>query len=182
MKKISALIIAVVMLLIVYSCGVDGDPGHCYIKINWEYYYDGYGVIDYEDNNPDVPDGPELEADSFYNSYPGTYDYTYISEDSVNDYVTTGFYTLIQNLGTPARLFEDGMDGLDTEFELTLLIHARKEGIAKLPNSVEQHLSGTQVSNIKSLPVNVEDFSWEVSNNGWTMKVTQQILTYLKEQ
>ncbi len=132
------------------SCGVDGDPGHCFISIEWEYFSEDYGVYYYEDNNPDIPkygvskgvsgkgnsyfditnsdfvDSEEIVAGHYYESYPGKYDYYYESEDSPYWYKYTGSYELIQNPGTPGGIFHDGLDGTDTYIELFLNVHARK--------------------------------------------------------
>ena len=48
MKQISVVVVSLVMLLISNSCGVNGDPGHCYISIDWEYYDEDYGVNFYK--------------------------------------------------------------------------------------------------------------------------------------
>jgi len=182
MKKISVVVVSLVMLLISNSCGVDGDPGHCYISIDWEYYNDEYGVFYYEDNNLDVPDGMNLEAKLYYDSYPGTYDYYYESEDIDWEYTYEGTYTLVQNLGTYAHIFEDGMDGIDTYFDLYLLVKARKAVTSDIQNSSKKQLEISRGKTQRSKPETVEEFSWEETKNGWTLKYTQIVSKYRKVQ
>ena len=126
MKKISVVVTAIVLLVLSNSCGVNGDPGHCYFSLDWEYYDAEYGVMYYEDDNADVPEGINLEPNVWYDCYPGTYNYYYESEDYEYLYTYEGTYSLIQELGTTARLFADGMDGLDTHMDLYLYVYARK--------------------------------------------------------
>jgi hypothetical protein len=126
MKVFRTAITSIIFIIILNSCGVSGDPGHCYISIDWEYYNEDYGVYYYEDNNPEVPDF-ELIVDSiYYDSYPGEYDYYYESEDKESWYTYDGFYTLIQNPGYSGSLFDDGLNGVDTYVDLYLYIYARK--------------------------------------------------------
>jgi len=182
MKKISVVVVALVMLLISNSCGVNGDPGHCYFSINWEYYNEDYGVYYYEDNNPDVPEVMNLESNLFYDCYPGSYDYYYESEDYEYLYTYKGTYTLIQNLGTSAHLFEDGMDGIDTYFDLYLFVYARKSLQKDIQASPKKQLELTRKKALSSKPVTVEEFSWEETKDGWTMKITQELSKFRKVQ
>jgi len=181
MKKISVVIISLVMLIISNSCGVNGDPGHCYFSLDWEYYDEDYGVYYYEDNNPDVPEILNLESNVYYDCYPGIYDYYYESEDYEYWYTYEGTYTLIQNLGTSAHIFEDGLDGLDTYHELYLFIYARK-ALQKEPQNVsKKQLENSREKAMSSIPETVEEFSWEETEGDWTMKVTQKISKYRKQ-
>lgn len=182
MKKFSVVLVFLVLLLISNSCGVNGDPGHCYFSIDWEYYHDDYGVYHYEDNNPDVPEVMNLEANVYYDCYPGTYTYSYKSEDYDYWYTYEGTYTLIQNLGTTAHLFEDGLDGIDTYFELFLLVYARKAIQVDMPGSTKNQLVISGENTLNSKPEAVEEFSWEEEKDGWTMKVTQVMSRYRKAQ
>ena len=182
MKKISVVIISLVMLIISNSCGVDGDPGHCYFSLDWEYWNEDYGVFFYEDDNPDVPEVMNLIPNVDYDSYPGTYEYQYESEDYEYWYSYEGTYTLIQNLGTSAHLFEDGLDGVDTYFELYLFVYARKalQTDSNLPTKKMREIS--REVTMTSKPESVEEYKWEETKEGWTMKHTQVISKYKKEQ
>jgi hypothetical protein len=150
MKNFKLIIVTGVFAFLSASCGVEGDPGHCFISIEWEYYNENYRVYYYEDNNPDIPTygeskaefvggnsyyrvsnsgntaSEEIVAGQYYESYPGKYDYYYESEDTEYWYEYTGFYELIQNPGSPGGLLHDGLDGADTYFDLYLYIDARK--------------------------------------------------------
>ena len=126
MKSFKTYIIAIAFSLIAVSCGVDGDPGHCYFSLEWEYYHEDYGVTYYEDNNPDVPNLDEIVSGYYYECYPGIYDYKYLSEDTARSYTHEGTYELYQNSGTAGGLLHDGLDGADTYFELYLYVKARK--------------------------------------------------------
>jgi len=124
MKEFRRLLSFFVLILMVGSCGVEGDPGHCYVSIDWEYIRDDYAVTYYEDNNPAVPAAGEIIKGYYYDSYPGRYDYYYESEDPYYYYEYEGYYELIQNPGTPARLFSDGLDGAPYYFDLYLQVIA----------------------------------------------------------
>ena len=150
MKNFKLIIVTGVFAFLSASCGVEGDPGYCFISIEWEYYNENYRVYYYEDNNPDIPtfgeskaefegnnskfsvsyngntDSEEIVAGQYYESYPGKYDYYYESEDPEYLYEYTGFYELIQNPGSQGGLLHDGLDGADTYFDLYLYIDARK--------------------------------------------------------
>ena len=182
MKKISVVIVSLVVLLISNSCGVNGDPGHCYFSLDWEYWNKDYGVFFYEDSNPDVPEVMNLEPNVYYDCYPGTYDYKYKSEDYEYEYIYEGYYTLVQNLGTSAHLFEDGLDGVDTSFELYLFVYARKSIQTDPDSSSEKMYENSGMNTTESKPESVEEYAWEVTKEGWTMKVTQVISKYRKVQ
>lgn len=124
--RISRIIAFYFLALIFSSCGPDGDPGHCYFSLDWEYYNEEYGVYYYEDNNPNIPESEDIEPGVYYDCYPGTYEYYYKSEDSISLYSYWGQYTLIQNPGYQGTLFHDGLDGADTYLDLYLYIYARK--------------------------------------------------------
>lgn len=180
MKKISLILTAIVLMLLSYSCGVDGDPGHCYFSVDWEYYDAEYGVYYYEDDNPDVPEGMNLEANVWYDCYPGTYNYYYESEDYEYLYTYEGTYTLIQELGTQARMFEDGLDGLDTYLELYLYVYARKALTSEAQSTAQKELRDQPVDLKKATPIKVEESSWESTKDGWKMIVNQKVKVYPK--
>jgi hypothetical protein len=182
MKKISVVIVSLIVMLISNSCGVDGDPGHCYFSLDWEYWNDDYGVYFYEDDNPDVPEVLNLEPNVYYDCYPGSYDYSYESEDYEYWYTYKGTYTLVQNLGTSAHLFEDGLDGVDTSFELYLFVYARKALQADPTNSSKKMLENSRAEAMSYKPEAQEEYEWEETNEGWTMKVTQVVSKYRKVQ
>jgi len=178
-----------VLAVLAVSCGVSGDPGHCYISVDWEYYYSGYGVYYYEDDNPDVPDFEYLDPKFYYASYPGTYEYYYESEDAENYYYYTGVYTLIQNPGSAGGLFHDGLDGADTYFSLFLEIYAKK-GLS-LRSSDQQENSGNAVSphpgeeDMASAPAdpgNVRTRSWEEHAGDWTLRVEENVKIVSKQK
>ena len=169
-----------VLLTLSYSCGVDGDPGHCYFSLEWEYYADDYGVYYYEDNNPDVPDGADIVEKLYYDCYPGSYDYYYESEDPENWYTYDGVYSLVQNWGTPARIFEDGADGVDTFFDLYLLVDPLNVQRMTSQSPLDRKLSDSTHEFLKADPVSVEESSWEVIKDGWTMSVTQRVSVFKK--
>lgn len=189
MKKIGAVLIVVVLMVLSNSCGINGDPGHCYFSVDWEYYDDEYGVMYYEDDNPDVPQGINLEANVWYDCYPGTYSYYYESEDYEYLYTYEGTYTLIQELGTAARLFDDGMDGLDTELELYLYVYARKAvnaDVMKTASIDAETSDGKQLSDLSPdhttlVPLRVETSTWEQEKDGWKMIVNQTVKVYPKK-
>ena len=172
----------------VASCGVDGDPGHCYFSLDWEYYNEDYGVTYYEDNNPDFPkygeskegygrstsyfseyesgsiNSEEIVARKYYESYPGRYNYIYESQDSTNWNQHLGFYELEQNLGTPGGLLQDGLDGADTYFDLFLYVNARKGldhngGLKSLPTEQPVAIS-------PSAKMAIEEVKRDLSNSG----------------
>lgn len=180
MKRSIILTVSVIILLISHSCGIEGDPGHCYISIDWEYYNDEYGVYYYEDNNPDVPEGINIEANYYYDSYPGTYEYYYESEDYEFWYSYEGDYTLIQNPGQPARVFEDGMDGLDTYLDLYLYVIARKSVKTDHEPATLKTMLNSPVENRSNELVRIEDSNWEVTKGEWTILFTQTMSVYRK--
>lgn len=199
MKSFKNYIVAIAVSLMTVSCGVDGDPGYCYISIDWEYYNENYGVYYYEDNNPDVPDSDGLVAGYYYESYPGVYDYYYEAEDPEYWYDYTGFYELFQNPGTAGGLMHDGLDGADTYFDLYLFVKARKglentgefkavpaeQPVATSPSAMmalegvkrEQSYSGRE---IHGAPLRVETREWEQTEGDWTMRVEETMRVYKK--
>ncbi len=181
MKKFSLLITVIVLMILGNSCGVDGDPGHCYFSLDWEYYDSEYGVLYYNDDNLDVPSGISLEANVWYDCYPGTYNYYYESEDYEYEYTYEGTYTLIQELGTPARLFDDGMDGVDTYMDLYLYVYARKAVGAESQSDESKSLDEQSGELKTSVPLRVEQSTWEQEKNGWKMVVDQTVKVYPKK-
>ncbi len=183
----------------VASCGVDGDPGHCYFSLDWEYYSEDYGVTYYEDNNPDVPVAGDIDPGRNYDCYPGRYDYYYESEDPEYVYEYTGFYDLFQNPGTPGGLLHDGLDGADTYFELYLYVKARKGldqpgGLKSLAteqpvatsHSAEMAIEevkcdlSNSVREIHGTPLRVEAREWEQTKGDWTLRVEETVKIYKK--
>ena len=207
MKNFKLIIVTIVFALLSVSCGVDGDPGHCYFSIDWEYYNENYRVYYYEDNNPDVPESDDIEAGYYYDCYPGLYDYYYESEDPEYWYEYTGFYELIQNPGTPGGFLHDGLDGADTHIELYLYIYARKslgttEGIQApgddlsattmlsngattlsadiySDNAVAQRSRSGRL--ITGDPLRVEINAWEKQQGDWVLHVEEQVKVYKKQ-
>jgi hypothetical protein len=199
MKSFKLYIVAMAVGLMAVSCGVEGDPRHCYVSIDWEYYNEDYGVYYYEDNNPDVPDLDEIEPGWYYESYPGVYDYYYESEDPDYFYDYTGFYELFQNPGTAGGLLHDGLDGADTYFDLYLFVRARKGldgtgGLKSVPSGqpgattpsaimagegFAQKLSDTGRT-IQGEPLRVETREWEQAIDNWTLRVEETVRVYKK--
>lgn len=181
------------------SCGIDGDPGHCYFSLDWEYYNEDYGVYYYEDNNLDVPGSDEIVAGYYYECYPGIYDYYYESEDMKYWYDYTGFYELFQNSGSPGGLLHDGLDGADTYFDLYLFVKARKGmdhtgGLKSMPaeqpvatspsammavEGVKRELSRSGRT-IHGDPFRVETREWEQTKGDWTLRVEETVRIYRK--
>lgn len=185
------------------SCGVSGDPGHCYFSLDWEYYNEDYGVYYYEDNNPDVPESELIEPGLYYDCYPGTYDYYYESEDRDFVYTYEGFYTLVQNPGTPGGFLHDGMDGTDTYFDLYLYIYNRKglpdagAGVSSVSSTagldamssdhqspmMREQLQGLPVPREEAIvtePLRVERSTREVVRDSWTLRIEEEVHTYAK--
>ena len=153
MRRMRPFLVIMLLGAMATSCGVSGDPGHCYFSLDWEYYNEDYGVYYYEDNNPDVPESEFIEPGLYYDCYPGTYDYYYESEDRDYVYTYEGFYTLVQNPGTPGGFLHDGMDGTDTYFDLYLYIYNRKglwvDGISIDGQGATDPSSGTPSAGIQ---------------------------------
>jgi hypothetical protein len=199
MRNFKIYIVVIVVSLMAVSCGVDGDPGHCYISVDWEYYNADYGVYYYEDNNPDVPDSDEIVPGWYYESYPGVYDYYYESEDPDYWYDYTGFYELIQNPGSPGGLLHDGLDGPDTYFDLYLYVIVRKglnstnilkqappgQPVDILPSAmIDAERDRRNPSNpgrrIQGDPLRVETREWEQTKGDWILRVEETVRVYKK--
>ena len=175
MRSFALIPMIVAASLFFSSCGVNGDPGHCYFSLDLEYYNEDFGVFSYEDTNPDVPDMPNIQRNFFYDCYPGEYDFYYESEDYDYRYRYEGFYKLVQNPGTPSRMFTDGIDGEDTFFELKLLVYGKK-GFSPSGSAEIEILPGEILSDQESKQsVITEKQCWEQSHNGWTLKVEQTV-------
>lgn len=190
MNRIRIYLVAILAVALTVSCGVSGDPGHCYISVEWEYYGPEYGVYLYEDDNDDVPDLESIDPGFYYDSYPGVYEYYYEAEDTIDIYCYTGTYTLVQNLGTTGGLFNEGMDGADTHFDLYLEIYPEKgplekKGVAAegtaLHQSAENMLAGRGSASEATL-VDVQFRSWEQHSGDWTMKVEETVEIYSKPE
>ncbi len=185
MKQVKLLLLTIVISSLVTSCGVDGDPGHCYFAVDWEWYNSDYGVYYYEDDNPAVPESELIVAAYYYDSYPNTYDYYYESEDYSYWYSYEGNYTLVQNPGFPGVMFRDGLDGADTYVDLYLSVYAKKGLSLKEPgNSPGEDLSIKELSRsgrtILNPPLEVINRSWEQSRGEWTIKVIEEVKVYRK--
>lgn len=203
MRRMRPFLVMLLLGAIAASCGVSGDPGHCYFSLDWEYYNEDYGVYYYEDNNPDVPESELIEPGLYYDCYPGTYDYYYESEDRDFVYTYEGFYTLVQNPGTPGGFLHDGMDGTDTYFDLYLYIYNRKglpdagAGVTSVSSAVgldvmssdhqspmmREHLQGLPAACeevIVAEPLRVERSTREVVRGSWTLRIEEEVHTYAK--
>ncbi len=189
MKALYKSILLAVIVIMSVSCGRSGDPGHCYISVDWEYWDEDYGVYYYEDDNPDVPESQFIDPGIYYDSYPGYYEYYYEAEDPDEWFTYEGFYELLQNPGTPGGLFRDGWDGADTYVDLYLYIYARKGLTLKdvqVTKSTEQPdapaLEATSRSGraITTAPVRTETRSWETTDGPWTLRVTEEVKVYSK--
>lgn len=106
-KKIS---VSIVLLVLLFSCGVDGDDGTSYVAYSWvgslQYIYSedpAFGSIVYNG---------EYEVAS-----AGTYYMEYIAWDGSGYWVE---YTITVEEGEEAGLFTDGEDGDDLYFDIFL--------------------------------------------------------------
>jgi len=171
------------------SCGVDGDPGHCYFSIDWEWYNDDYGVYYYEDDNPDVPESSEIEAQLYYDCYPGVYDYYYEAEDPKNWYTYEGYYTLYQNPGFRGGLLRDGPDGVDTYFDLYLLVYPEVEDLRisesdqmapTYKKSIARPLFASRENFIQDDPIHSEEYYFKNTRNDWTIEFSGVRKVYRK--
>ncbi|MCF8345998.1 MAG: hypothetical protein K9G38_02210 [Bacteroidales bacterium] len=190
MKKILRLVTVVaVFSLLTVSCGVPGDPGHCYFSLNWEYYNEDYGVTYYEDNNPDIPESDQIVPDLWYECYPGRYEYSYEAQDPERYYYYTGYYILEQNPGTPGGFLHDGMDGADTFFPLYLYIINRKglsaDGALKstVAGKRERERLNATISG-EGVPaaaaVAEEQRSWVGTSGDWKLTVEEEVRIFEK--
>lgn len=189
-KSVSAIL---AFSLFIGGCGLDGDPGHCYFSLDWEYYNPSYGVYYYEDNNPDVPESEDIVPRKYYDSYPGLYDYYYESEDSFYVYTYTGEYELIQNQGMPGGVFQDGQDGADSYLDLFLFIY-EEVGLqkkSKFLQNDEKDVCGNQESRLNAKntksgkivaesPVMDENREKTYQQGNWTIQIDERVRVYLK--
>lgn len=176
-------------LLVFYSCGVSGDPGHCYVSVDWEYYNEEYGVYYFEDDNPDVPDLEFLEPGLYYDSYPGLYSYYYEAEDTAFIYKYNGVYELLQNSGFPGGLFHDGPNGVDTYFDLFLFIYAKK-GLTMNTEAAGDSCSNGSLQSFDSAegslrnstiePLHKESREWTVAKGDWILSVEEEVAVFAK--
>ena len=186
MKRKLRYFLPFVAVFFMYSCGVEGDPGHCFFSLDWEYYNDDYGVYYYEDNNPGVPDSEDIIRGLYYDCYPGVYEYYYESEDPQYLYSYTGEYELIQNPGSRGGLFHDGADGVDTYFDLYLYVDSdlkKREGSGKDQVDGSKMLNSTLMSDKEDIHVEpVESWlrEWTVSEGIWTVKFRETVKKYAK--
>lgn len=186
---LKGILILPVVILLAVSCGRSGDPGHCYISVDWEYYNENYGVYYYEDNNPDVPESEFIEPGLYYDSYPGYYEYYYEAEDPDEWFKYTGYYELFQNPGTPGGLFRDGWDGADTYFDLYLYVYAKKgltlkdAQVMKSDQQAETPALKTTARSgraITGAPERTETNTWEKTDGSWTIRVHEEVEVYRK--
>lgn len=189
MKTFKIILLITGIGLMAGSCGVTGDPGYCYISVDWEYYNENYGVHHYADDNPDVPDSLDIEKGKYYESYPGTYDYSYKSEDSVYLYSYIGNYTLLQNSGSMGGVFQEGLNGADTYVDIYLYIYARKglSGSNKLKSVSKEIPDEIAPANLPfpetrsaSNPVYTEQRNWSETSGDWTIVVEEEVRVYSK--
>lgn len=189
MKFFRYILLFIVSILFLNSCGVSGDPGHCFISLDWEYYNNDYGVYYYDDTNDDIPELDLIDPGWYYDSYPGDYEYYYESEDERYWYSYTGTYTLIQNLGFQGGLFRDGLNGADTYFDLYLSIYAKKAFISddlttaiQEDAHIEKGVSGISPSGreIVAHPVTVDSNSWEEKKGEWIIRFEEEVKVYSK--
>ncbi len=191
MKRIFRLVMVVaVFSLLMGSCGVPGDPGHCYFSLEWEYYNEDYGVTYYEDDNPDTPESEQIEPGFYYECYPGRYNYYYEAQDPDYFYNYTGFYILEQNMGTSGGFLHDGKDGVDFYFDLYLYIINRKglsaDGALK---STAAHMEDKQRLNATrsasgdaaaAAAIAVEQRSWVEVRGDWILTVEEEVRIFEK--
>lgn len=171
------------------SCGVDGDPGHCYFSLDWEWYSEDYGVYYYEDNNPDVPQSADIEPQLYYDCYPGEYEFFYKAEDPRSWYEYEGFYILYQNPGFRGGLFRDGPDGVDTYFDLYLLIYPEEEdlriaGSIHMEEAPMESLAAPLLSfsdrPVMMDPDSTEEFNFIRTKGDWTLEFSGVCRIYEK--
>lgn len=178
MKTVRILSLAVLLTLFATSCGVHGDPGYVFFSLDWEYYNNEYGVTYYEDDNVNVPEWADIEAQLYYECYPGTYDYYYESEDANYFYDYDGYYTLEQIPGSNGGLFLDGMDGADTYFDLYLYIVARKS--LSIDGSMLKSVEAGESLGREGEPIHMEEFSRTEIKGDWKLTLTEKVRVYKK--
>ena len=192
MKILKRFLPGLLVVIFAASCGRDGDPGHTYFSLDWEYYNEDYGVYYYEDNNPDVPDSEDIIPRFNYDCYPGYYEFYYESEDPSYWYTYEGYYELFQNPGSPGGLFHDGMDGADSYFMLFLYVDPDRMEAGKKNSRINMASDQPESLTLKTtpetrflkdaVPVHTEFQNWEQSEGAWTMKVQQEVKVYLKSR
>ena len=177
------------LMALSYSCGVAGDPGHCYFSLDWEYYNEDYGVYLYRDDNPEILGLDLIERGAYYDCYPGHYEYYYESEDTVNWYTYTGYYTLYQNPGSGWGIFHDGVDGADTYFDLYLFVVAREDlAVDKIQDpEVLKEKARTSMGKetpsgrmIEFPPIYIANRTWKQEKGAFTLTFTEEIRSYRK--
>lgn len=190
-------VIWLALIILATACGVDGDPGHCFFSLDWEFYSEDYRVSYYEDNNPDVPESSKIDSEIYYDCYPGTYDFYYESEDPEFLYSYTGYYTLYQNPGLPGGFLRDGPDGADTYLDLYLLVYAEEDDLIIIQqNSSEPEYSekntskgllkatGEKLTNDRFntlQPIATRNFNHTSKKDGWTIEFVGTCTIYPKE-
>jgi hypothetical protein len=189
MKMIRVVLVMIVLSVMISSCGVDGDPGHCYFSVDWEYYNDDYRVYYYSDSNPDVPNSEDIERGMYYDCYPGTYDYMYRAEDPDYEYTYNGYYSLVQNPGYHGGLFADGLDGADTYTDLFLYIYAKKGLSISEDRKSQISLESEALNDVKGIKpaierenvtLRTEQRLWEQKIGNYTLIVNETLKVYKK--
>lgn len=113
-KQFKILVFLFISLLILGSCGKTGKDGKAYLSIDWD-----DSVYYYSDNCSGVPSS--IQANTYYEVEPGTYNYTYDYTDiNDNSWEETGTFTITNNKGKEGGLIFNGADGEDTYFDLYL--------------------------------------------------------------
>ena len=101
-------------ILILISCGKDGEDGNAYVTYSWDSFVDGYS-----DTNPQTPDSLTQEME--YSVTPGSYSFEYNFSDGIgNFWEYSGTYTISIVKGEEGKGFKDGENGRDRLYEFIL--------------------------------------------------------------
>lgn len=107
----------------------DGEDGHAYLTLDWDWYVDAY-----TDDNPGLP--PTIDRRATYRVQPGTYYFSFDCSDGLGNYWGyNGAYTITINKGSKGGLFSAGDDGADRYF--TLWLSGDGAGFTGSKNGVE---------------------------------------------
>lgn len=183
MKKVIKACVVLLILSILLSCGQDGKDGKAFIRFTWI-----SGVNSYVDSNPDTPSS--IYSDTYYETDPGDYVYEYYWQDnSGNNWLFEGWYTITINHGEEGGLFTDGEDGEDKHFHLHLsgfsdkysqsndIEKQNKEEMNKIVLSAD---SGIDLSNYQK--IHVKDMKTETYYSGNSkMVVTKKMFRLIKK-
>ena len=109
-------VIVTVLILIIMSCGRDGQDGEVYLRIRAVLEPTNV-IID----NPDIPS--DFQYDVYYKTNPGTYYFSYVDHNNIQHPLPGeyGFVELVKNEGFKGGLFKSGDDGNDIYVDLILL-------------------------------------------------------------